>query len=95
MTIPVLVLSETYKTGTGRVSKQPYEMLTIRCIDKSMPKATRTKTVLEVTLSKEDVAYRGQLEDELVTIAISEIRGEFGGCAQASGSIVREAQAIA
>jgi len=95
MRITALVLSENYKTGKGRSSGQPYEMLTVRVADKSMPKESRCRTILEVTLAKEDNSYRGQLEDQTIELDITELKGEFQGCTQASGRIVREADALA
>jgi len=95
MRITALVLSENFKTGVGKSSKAPYEMLTIRVADKSLPKESRCRTILEVTLAKEDNSYRGQLEEQTLEIDVIELKGEFQGCTQASGKIVREAQSIA
>jgi len=62
-------------------------MLTVRGADKSLPKEARCKSILEITLAKEDNVYLGRLEDETVTIDILEIKGEFSGCVQASGKL--------
>jgi len=90
-----MILNEIFKTGVGRTSKEPYAMLTVRCVDKSEPKAARCKSVLELTLAKEDNAYKDQLEDEIIEIDLLELRGEFRGCVQGSARIVREAESQA
>jgi len=87
MRVEILILNEKFKTGIGRRSQEKYEMLTVRGADKSLPKEARCKSILEITLAKEDNGYFGRLEDNTVTIDILEIKGEFGGCVQASGKL--------
>ncbi|MCX6882291.1 MAG: hypothetical protein NTV12_07275 [Verrucomicrobia bacterium] len=89
MRITVMVILETYRTGTGKKSGERYEMLTLRCVDKSLPKEARCKSLLEITLAKEDLTYRGSLEDEVLDLDILEIKGEFGGCVQGNGKVFR------
>jgi len=91
MRTKVLVLSEKWKVGVARRSGEAYEMLTVRVVDKSEPKAARCKSILELTLAKEDNAYRDHLEDETLEVDILEIKGEFGGVVQGNARIVREA----
>jgi hypothetical protein len=89
MRTTLLILNETYKTGVGRTSGEKYEMLTVRAADKSLPKEARCKSIMEITLAKEDNDLRGKLEDETVEVDILEIRGEFRGSVQAAGRLVR------